>query len=412
MYFVKRVCKLMGAGVVVGAGAFVLAAPALAQLSDDVVRIGMMSDQTGPYSGNGGPGSTIAARLAIEDFGGKVLGKNIELVVADDQNKPGVGINTARKWIEEDKFDAIIGGFATSIALGIQPFMKEKKKPYLIAGTMSVDMTGKACSPMSINFITDTYALAKAGVQAMMNQGHKTFYLITVDYAFGKAYQDDATKFIEANGGKVIGSVKHPLGTTDFSSYLLQAQASGAQAIMLLNAGQDLINGLKQAKEYRVAKDGKAVGVLGLTINVVTGLGLDVAQGLHFATPFYWDRDSDSRSFSQRFMARSGGSIPTFIQAGSYTAMTHYLKAVQAAGTDDGPTVMAKMKSTPVSDLLVKNATIREDGMIMRPNYSVEVKSPADSKNKNDLYKVVGVIPPEQLYRPLAEGGCELVKTK
>lgn len=411
MKLIKKVHRLVSAAAVVGVtGAFVLAAPAQAQISDDVVRIGLMSDQTGPYSGNGGPGSTIAARLAIEDFGGKVLGKNIDLVVSDDQNKPAIGINTARKWIEEDKFDVIFGGSASSIALGIQPFMKDKKKPYLLAGTMSVDMTGKACSPMGINFVTNTYALAKAGVLSMMSQGHKTFYFITVDYAFGKAYQDDATKFVEAAGGKVLGSVKHPLGATDYSSYLMQAQASGATAIMVLNAGQDLINALKQAKEYRVAKDGKAVGVLGLTINVVTGLGLDVAQGLAFATPFYWDRDDDSRNFSQRFMARSNGVVPTFIQAGNYSAVMHYLKAVQAAGTDDGATVMAKMKATPVNDLLVKNARIREDGMIMRPNYSVQVKSPAESKSKNDLYKVTGVIPAEQLYTPLAETGCELVK--
>lgn len=408
----NKVRELSVAAIASIAGAFVLAAPVQAQISDDVVRVGVMADQNGPYAGNGGPGSTIAVRIAIEDFGGKVLGKNIELLVADDQNKPGVGINTARKWIEEDKVDAIVGGSASSIALGIQPFMKEKKKPYLLAGTMSTDLTGKACSPMSIQFITDTYALAKAGVLAMMSQGHKTFYLITVDYAFGKAYQDDATKFIEAAGGKVVGSVKHPLGTTDFSSYLLQAQASEAKAIMLLSAGQDLINGLKQAAEYRVAKDGRAVGVLGMTINNVVAMGLDVAQGLNFATPFYWDQNDETRAFARRFMARSGGTAPTFIHAGAYTAATHYLKAVQAAGTDDGPAVMAKMKSTAVNDFSVKNAPIREDGMIMRPNYSVQVKAKADSKNKNDVYTVKGVIPPEQLYRPLAEGGCDLVKAR
>lgn len=404
----RFVRSLTATAVAGGAAAFVL--PAQAQISDDVVRIGIMADQSGPYAGNGGPGSTIALRLAVEDFGGKVLGKNVEVVVADDQNKPNVGINIARKWIEEDKVDTILSGSVSSIALGIQPFMKEKKKPYLMAGTMSTDMTGKACSPMTIQFITDTYALAKAGVLAMLGQGHKTFYFITVDYAFGKAYQDDATKFVEAAGGKVIGSVKHPLGTTDYSSYLMQAQASGATAIMLLNAGQDLINGLKQASEYRVAKDGRAVGVLGMTINNLVAMGLDSAQGLAFATPFYWDYNDETRAFARRFMARSGGVAPTFLQAGAYTAAMHYLKAVQAAGTDDGPAVMAKMKSTPVNDFSVKNAPIREDGMIMRPNYSVQVKSKSQSRDKNDVYIIKGVIPAEQLYRPMAEGGCDFVK--
>lgn len=412
MKLVSKVRKMSVAAIASVAGACALTMPVHAQISDDVVRLGVMADQNGPYAGNGGPGETLAVRLAIEDFGGKVLGKNIDLLVADDQNKPAVGISTAQKWIEEDKVDAIVGGSASSIALGIQPYMKDKKKPYLIAGTMSSDLTGKACSPMSINFISDTYALARGGVHAMTSQGFKTFYFITVDYAFGKAYQDDATKFIEAAGGKVVGSVKHPLGTTDFSSYLLQAQASGAKAIMLLSAGQDLINGLKQAAEYRIAKDGTAVGVLGMTINNVVAMGLDVAQGLHFATPFYWDQNDETRAFARRFMARSGGSAPTFIQAGAYTAAMHYLKAVQAAGTDDGPTVMAKMRSLPVSDFSVKNARIREDGMIMRPNYSVRVKTKAESKDKNDVYSIVGTIPPEQLYRPLAEGGCDMVKAK
>lgn len=410
MRLVNKVRKLSAVAVATLTGAFVMVAPVQAQISDDVLRLGVMNDQNGPYAGNGGPGTVIAVRLAIEDFGGKVLGKNIEVLIADDQNKPGVGINTAHRWIEEDKVDAIVGGSASSIALGIQPFMKEKKKPYLLTGTMSSDMTGKACSPMTIQFATDTYALAKGGVLAMMGQGYKTFYFVTVDYAFGKAYQDDATKFIEAAGGKVVGSVKHPLESTDFSSYLLQAQASGAKAIMLLSGGQDLINGLKQAQEYRVAKDGKAVGVLNLTINNVVAMGLDVAQGLRFATPFYWDQNDETRAFARRFMSRSGGSAPTFIQAGAYTATMHYLKAVQAAGTDDGPTVAAKMKSMPVNDFSVKNARIREDGMIMRPMYAVRVKAKADSKDKNDVYTIEGVIPPEQLHRPLAEGGCDLVK--
>jgi branched-chain amino acid transport system substrate-binding protein len=387
-------------------------AGAQAQISDNVVRIGVMADQTGPYSANGGPGSTLAARMAVEDFGGKVLSKPIEIVEADDQNKPSVGINIAREWIETGKVDAILGGSASSIALGIQSLMKETKKPYLLGGTLSADLTGKSCSPMTIQFITDTYALANSGVQSLLKQGVRTFYFITVDYAFGKAMQDQATRFIEAAGAKVVGSVKHPLGTTDFSSYLMQAQASGAKAIVVLNAGQDMANALKQANEYRVTKSGQLIAVFGMTINSVAAMGQDVAQNLQLTTPFYWDRDDDSRAFAKRFMARNGGTIPTFIHAGAYTATMHYLKAVQAAGTDDGPTVVAKMKSMPINDLSMKNVRIREDGQTLRPMYSVQVKGPTESKNKNDLYMVKAELAPESVYRPLAEGGCDFVKAK
>ncbi len=397
---------------VIGAMALLGLGTAQAQISDNVVRIGVMADQTGTYSANGGPGSTLAARMAIEDFGGKVLGKNIEVLVADDQNKPSVGINIAREWIENDKVDAILGGSASSIAFGIQTLMKEKKKPYLLAGTLSADLTGKSCSPMTIQFITDTYALAHSGVASLLKSGIKTFYFITVDYAFGKAMQEAATSFIEAGGGKIIGSVKHPLGTADFSSYLLQAQASGANAIVVLNAGQDVANALKQAAEYRVAKKGQALTVFGLTINSVSAMGLDVAQGLQLTTPFYWDRDNESRAFAKRFMARNSGVIPTFIHAGAYSATLHYLKAVQAAGTDDGPTVVAKMKATPVNDFSMKNVRIREDGQTLRPMYSVQVKTPAESKDKNDLYIVKAELPAEQVYRPLGDGGCDFVKAK
>ncbi|HSV54338.1 MAG TPA: ABC transporter substrate-binding protein [Burkholderiaceae bacterium] len=388
-----------------------LAGPAAAQISDDVVRVGIMGDQSGPYSGNGGPGSVLGARLAIEDFGGKLNGKPIELLVTDDQNKPDIGLNAARKWIEADKVDAIIGGSASSIALGVQTLMKEKQKPYLIAGTVSDALTGKSCSPMSIQFLVDTYALPKAGVQALLNEGVKTFYFITVDYAFGQAMQTEATRFIEQGGGKVVGFVKHPLGATDFSSYLLQAQASGAKAIVVLNAGLDLSNALKQAAEYKLTKNGQIVTVFGMTINSVSAMGLDVAQGLRIAVPFYWDRDPQTRAWAKRFMDRNNGVVPTYIHAGSYNAMLHYLKAVQAAGTDAGPAVMAKMKSTPINDFSMKNVSVREDGQVMRPLYAVQVKAPAQSKAKYDYYTVSDEVPAEKVFRPLAEGGCDFVKT-
>jgi len=386
------------------------AAAAQAQISDNVVRIGVMADQTGPYSGNGGPGSTVAVKMAVEDFGGKVNGVPVEVVVADDQNKPDVGTNIARQWIENDKVDAIVGGSASSIALSVTTLMKQHRKPYLIAGTVTSDLTGKSCSPMNFQFLVDTYSLPKAGVQSLIKQGIKSFYFVTVDYAFGTALQTEATRFIEAAGGKVVGAVKHPLGATDFSSYLLQAQASKAQAIVVLNAGLDLSNALKQAAEYRVTKNGQVLTVFGMTINSVEAMGLGVAQGLQFTEPFYWDRDTETRAWARRFMERNKGVVPTYIHAGAYSAAMHYLKSVAAAGTDGGDAVVAKMKSTPVNDFQMKNVRIREDGQVMRPTYVVQVKAPAESKGKNDFYKLLGEIPADQAFRPLAEGGCDFVK--
>lgn len=401
---IKHLHTLMAAAVLALAGA------AQAQISNDVVRIGVMGDQTGPYSGNGGPGHILAVRMAVEDFGGKVNGKPIEVVVADDQNKPDVGTNIARQWIENDKVDAIVGNSASSIALSVSALMKQNNKPYLIAGTVSTELTNKTCSPMNIQFLVDTYSLPKAGVQSLMKQGIKSFFFITVDYAFGTAMQADATKFIEAGGGKVVGSVKHPLGTTDFSSYLLQAQASKAQAIVVLSAGLDLSNALKQAAEYRLSKNGQVVTVFGMTINSVSAMGLDVAQGLQISAPFYWDQNDETRAWSKRFTERNKGVIPTYIMAGAYSATMHYLKAVQATGTDEGKAVVAKMKATPINDFEMKNVSIREDGQVMRPIYIVQVKTPAESKNKNDLYSIKGEIPAEQAFRPLAESSCDFIK--
>jgi branched-chain amino acid transport system substrate-binding protein len=381
-----------------------------AQVSDDVVRIGIMGDMNGPYAANGGPGSVVAARMAIEDFGGKVLGKPIELVVADDQNKPDIGTNIARQWIEKDKVDAILGGSASSIALSVTNLTREANKPYLIAGTVTAALTGKSCSPMNIQFLVDTYSLPKAGVQSLLKQGLKSFFFITVDYAFGAALQSEGTKFIEAGGGKVVGSVKHPLGTTDFSSYLLQAQASKADAIIVLNAGADLSNALKQAAEYRITKKGQAIGIFGMTINSVGSMGLDVAQGLQITAPFYWDMNDETRTWSKRFIERNKGVIPTYIMAGNYSATMHYLKAVQAAGTDEGKAVVAKMKATPITDFSMKNVRIREDGQTMRPVYIVKVKTPEESKGKDDRYSIRGEIAADQAFRPLSESECALVK--
>ena len=383
---------------------------AQAQVSDDVVRIGVMADQTGPYSGNGGPGSTLAVRMVVEDAGGRVLGKPIEVIVADDQNKPDVGTNIARQWLEQQKVDAIVGGSASAIALSISNMMKAAKKPYLLAGTVSADLTGKACSPMSIQFGVDTYSMPKAGVRGLINQGAKTFFFITVEGAFGDTSLAAGKQFIEQSGGNVIGNVKHPLGTTDFSSYLLQAQASKAQAIVIVNAGADQTNALRQAVEYRITRGGQAITVFGMTLNAVQAMGLEVAQGLQFTDPMYWDHTPETRAWAKRFMDRNNGVAPTYIMASAYTAAAHYIKAVQAAGTDEGAAVMARMKSTPINDFSMKNVRIREDGQTVRPVYVVQVKQPSESKGKYDFYQVKGEIAGDQVFRPLADGGCDFIK--
>ncbi len=390
----------------------VAATGAQAQVSDDAVRIGVMADMTGPYAANGGPGSLLAVRMAVEDFGGKVLGKPIEILQADDQNKPDVGTNIARQWLEQNKVDTIVGGSASAIALSVNNMMKAANKPYLLAGTVSTDLTGKACSPMNIQFGVDTYSMPKAGVRGLMNQGVKTFFFITVEGAFGDTSLAAGKSFIEQAGGSVVGNVKHPLGTTDFSSYLLQAQASKAQAIVIVNAGADQTNALKQAVEYRIARNGQAVTVFGMTINAVHAMSLDVAQGLQFTDPMYWDRTAETRAWAKRFMDRNNGVAPTYIMASAYSATMHYLKAVQAAKTDEGVAVMAKMKATPINDFSMKNVKIREDGQTMRPVYAVQVKTPAESKGKYDYYAVKGEIAGDQVFRPLADGGCDFIAAK
>jgi branched-chain amino acid transport system substrate-binding protein len=400
-------CKTFIAAAVTG---LMAATGALAQVSDDVVRLGVMADMTGPYAGNGGPGSTLAVRMAVEDFGGRVLGKSIEVLVADDQNKPDVGTNIARQWLEQQKVDAIVGGSASAIALSVSNMMKASKKPYLLAGTVSTDLTGKACSPMNVQFGVDTYSMPNAGVRGLLGQGVKTFFFITVEGAFGDTSLAAGRRFIEQGGGSVVGNVKHPLGATDYSSYLLQAQASKAQAIVIVNAGADQTNALRQAVEYRITRGGQVVTVFGMTINAVNAMGLEVAQGLQFTDPMYWDHTPETRAWAKRFMDRNNGVAPTYIMASAYTAATHYLKAVQAAGTDEGGAVMARMKSTPINDFSMKNVRIREDGQAIRPVYVVQVKQPSESKARYDFYTVRGELPGDQVFRPLADGGCDFIK--
>lgn len=381
-----------------------------AGISGDVIKIGIMNDQSGPYADNCGPGSVAAAKLAIEDAGGAVDGKKIELVVADDQNKPDVGVAAAMKWVDKEGVDTIVGCSASSIALAVSDIMKERKKPYMLAGTASSAFTNDKCSPMTTQWVLDTYSLPKATANSLVKDGLKTWFFVTVDYAFGKAWQADTTKFVDAAGGKVVGSVLHPLNNADFSSFLLQAQASGAKVVAFANSGSDFANAIKQAQEFGLAEGGQTLVPLGLMLNQTHGIGLQILKNVKLSTPFYWDANDETRAFAKRFMAAFNNRAPNEAQAGTYSAIKHYLEAVKAAGSDDGDAVMAKMKEMPINDFEMKNVKIRDDGQVMRPLYSARIKTPEESKGAYDYYEITGTIPAEDAWRPLSESACPTLK--
>lgn len=381
-----------------------------AGISGDVIKIGIMNDQSGPYADNCGPGSVAAAKLAIEDAGGAVDGKKIELVVADDQNKPDVGVAAAMKWVDKEGVDTIVGCSASSIALAVSDIMKERKKPYMLAGTASSAFTNDKCSPMTTQWVLDTYSLPKATANSLVKDGLKTWFFVTVDYAFGKAWQADTTKFVEAAGGKVVGSVLHPLNSSDFSSFLLQAQASGAKVVAFANSGSDFANGIKQAQEFGLAEGGQTLVPLGLMLNQTHGIGLQILKNVKLSTPFYWDANDETRAFAKRFMAVFNNRAPNEAQAGTYSAIKHYLEAVKAAGSDDGDAVMAKMKELPINDFEMKDVKIRDDGQVMRPLYSARIKTPEQSKGAYDYYEITGTIAAEDAWRPASESACAALK--
>jgi branched-chain amino acid transport system substrate-binding protein len=399
-------------GAIAMFGALLLnTAPSSAEgISGDVIKIGIMNDQNGPYADNCGLGSVAAARLAISDFGGAVNGKKIELVTADDQNKPDVGVAIALRWVDNEGVDAIVGCSASSIALAVQDIMKNRKKPYLVAGSVSSSLTNEKCSPMTTQWVVDTYAQPKATVTSLLAQGLNTWFFITVDYAFGKTWQADATNFIKAGGGTVVGSVLHPLNSSDFSSFLLTAQASGAKAIALANSGADFANVIKQAQEFGLPPKQLLVP-LGLMISQTHGIGLKDLQNVRLTTPFYWDMTDETRAFAKRFAEATDGQLLNEAKAATYSALTHYLRAVASAGTDEGDAVMRQMKSTPINDFEMKNVSIRADGQVMRPLYVARIKTPAESKYPNDYYEVKGTIPAEDAWRPASESACDLLKS-
>ncbi len=332
-------------------------------------------------------------------------------MIADDQNKPDIGVAIALRWLDNEGVDAIVGCSASSIALAVQDIMKTRKKPYMLAGTAGSFFTNDKCSPMTTQWVVDTYAQPKATVKALLAQGIDSWFFLTVDYAFGKAWQSDATKFIEAGGGKVVGSVLHPLNSSDLSSFLLTAQASGAKAIALANSGADFANAIKQAQEFGLTKSQLLVP-LGLMISQTHGIGLKDLQNVRLTTPFYWDMTPESRAFAKRYAEATSGQLLNEGKSATYSAITHYLKAVAASGSDDGDAVMKQMKNTPVNDFEMKNVAIRADGQVMRPLYVARIKTPAESKYTYDYYEITGTIAPEDAWRPASESACDLLKSQ
>jgi branched-chain amino acid transport system substrate-binding protein len=400
--------SLFGLAVLAGV---VATSAAHAQISDGVVKIGVLNDMSSLYADIGGKGSVLAAQMAVEDFGGKVLDQRIEVISGDHQNKPDIGAGLARQWIDTEHVDTIVDVPTSSVALAVQEVTREKKRVFLMSGPASSDLTGKACSPYGFQWTYDTYALAHGTGGAMVKQGGDSWFFITADYAFGHALERDTTEAVKAAGGKVLGSVNVPLNTQDFSSFLLQAQASKAKVIGLANAGGDTINSIKQAAEFGIVAGGQKLAGLLVFLTDVDSLGLKTAQGLTITSAWYWDKDDASRAFAKRFMARNpNGRPPTYTQAGVYTEVFFYLNAIKAAGTDDADKVSAKMRTMKINDFMTKDGWIREDGRIMRDMYLEEVKSPQESKYPYDYFKVLTTIPAEQAFRPLKDGGCPLVK--
>ena len=391
----------------------VAAAGAQAQISGNVVKIGVMNDMSGVYADIGGPGSTLAAKMAVEDYLKTTKSSlKVEVVSADHQNKPDVGSNIARKWYDTDGVDMIIDVPTSSVGLAINQVTKEKGKAYVNTGSATSDLTGKDCSPNTVHWLYDTWMLAHGTGSAVVKSGGDTWYFLTADYAFGHALERDTSEVVKASGGKILGSVKVPLNTQDFSSFLLQAQSSKAKIIGLANAGGDTINSIKQAAEFGIVKGGQKLAGLLVFLPDVHGLGLNTAQGLQITESWYWDLNDASRAFAKRFAAQHGGKYPSSDHAGVYAGVLHYLKAVDAAKTDDGTKVVAKMKELPTDDPLFGKGSIRADGRKIHPVYLFEVKKPSESKGPYDYYKVLQTIPADKAFRPIDQGNCPLVAKK
>ena len=394
-----------GISVAVALGGLMLAAPATAQ----GVKIGILNDQSGVYADYGGKYSVEAARMAIEDFGGTVLGQKIEMVTADHQNKPDLATSIARRWYDVEGVDMITELTTSSVALAVQELSREKKKIDIVVGAASSRLTGDACTPYGFHWAFDTHALAVGTGGALVKAGGNTWFFLTADYAFGYALEKDTSEIVTANGGKVLGSVRIPLNSADFSSFLLQAQSSKAKILGLANAGLDTTNAIKQAAEFGIVSAGQKLAALLMTLSEVHGLRLQAAQGLILTEGFYWDRDDQSRAFSERFFKRTG-RMPNMIQAGTYSATLQYLKAVKAAGTKDSDAVVSKLKQLPVDDMFAQGGKVLANGRMVHDLYLFEVKKPSESKKPWDYYKQLAVVPGDKAFLSAKDSGCPLTK--
>ena len=381
-----------------------------AQISDGVIKIGVMNDQSGTYADLAGPGSVVAARMAVEDFGAAKKGIKVEILVADHQNKPEVGSSIARQWYDVDKVDAIVDVPTSSVALAVNQITREKNKVLIVSTGATADLYGKACTPNTLHWTYDTWSLANGTGTAVVKNGGDTWFFLTADYAFGHSLEAQTEAVVQKLGGKVVGKVRHPFPSADMSSFLLQAQASKAKIIGLANAGADTINALKQGAEFGIVKGGQQFAGLLVFLTDVHSLGLNISQGLLLTESFYWDLNDQTRGFSKRFAQRHKGAMPTMGQAGVYSGVLHYLKAIDALKSDEGAKVVAKMKELPTDDPVFGRGRVRQDGRKIHDMYLFEVKKPSESKGAWDYYKLRGTIPAEQAFRPEKDGGCPLVK--
>ncbi|MCK1682859.1 ABC transporter substrate-binding protein [Bradyrhizobium sp. 147] len=388
------------------ASALVGTSSAVAQ--DAPLKLGVLTDMSSLYADNGGQGSVFAAQMAVDDFGAKVLGRSIEIVASDHQNKADVGAAIARRWFDNEGVEAVLDVPNSAVALAVQGIARDKKKLFLATGAATSRLTGDECSLTGIHWTYDTFALSQGTAKAITRLGAKSWFFLSADYSLGAQLEADSRKVIEATGGKVVGAVKHPVNTPDFSSFLLQAQSSKADVIALADAGGDFINAVKQAGEFGITRQQKLAGLI-VFIADIHSLGLQTAKGLMLSSAFYWDLNDGTRAWSKRFMEKTQ-KVPTMIHAGTYGAVMHYLRAVEAADTLHGPTVAAKMREMPVDDFMTRNGRIREDGRLIRDMYLFRVKSPEESKYRFDYYELLATIPGEEAFRPMEEGGCPLLK--
>ena len=401
--------KTLAYCVAAAAASSLMAANAQAQMSDDEVRIGYLADMSGTYRDLAGPGGLTAMEMAVEDFGGSVNGAPIVISSADDRNSADVGANTVRGWIDEDNVDMVGGLVASSVSIAVSNVIEENDGLAIVSGSAASSITNEHCTPNHIHWVYDTYPLANGTAKAVVEQGGDSWFMLTADYAFGHALEADVTKVVEENGGEIVGGVRHPFPTNDFSSYILQAQGSGAKIVGLANAGSDTVNAITTASQFGLTQSGQQLAGLLIFLNDVHALGLEATQNLLLTTGWYWDMDEQSREWAERYYEQEE-RMPTMVQAGIYSSTMHYLKAVEAAGTDDPETVRAQMAEMPIEDFFARNGSIREDGRMIHDMYLAQVKTPEESTGEWDLYEILSTIPAEEAYRPLSESQCELVQ--